>query len=449
MKKFYAIFAAALMSVSVFAAKDVVPSDEVLADYYEAGNVCVCFFVPGEMNCNNIVVTGSFNGWKSTIEDCVAVEAVEGFDGWYVASFAPEEEPDPEKGIQAKPIMTDADGKFNWDYQVGAATAIRGGVQVVQGGYEGEIDLINYGVDAPNVFTVDAWKQNPCDAVYHNYKFTVISDGCDGYVLPFIVGSFTNWSFEQMQYDVEKSMELGTDVYTYSVKAAENSPFQFVSGLWDDEGGIAVEPSWSDLAYLQKLIDDAWVRIPGESGDNLLTHEDANITVDVRAEDLRWARCAEIITHNYKITAKLPVCEGAPASVQIRGGWAEGMWSNGLVMAPADAEGEWGVTLEAAEGNEFKFCQDAEGDEGWANQIQVYNEETDEWKDAGNERFGQEENIVINYQDGLHKWTACAEAPHGIENVTLSENAQKVIVDGNLYIVRDGKMFNAQGAQVR
>ena len=37
----------------------------------------------------------------------------------------------------------------------------------------------------------------------------------------------------------------------------------------------------------------------------------------------------------------------------------------------------------------------------------------------------------------------------GIENVVMTEKAQKVIVDGVLYIVRDGKMFNVQGAQVR
>ena len=37
----------------------------------------------------------------------------------------------------------------------------------------------------------------------------------------------------------------------------------------------------------------------------------------------------------------------------------------------------------------------------------------------------------------------------GVENVVLGEKAQKVIVDGVLYIVRDGKMYNVQGAQVR
>ena len=42
-----------------------------------------------------------------------------------------------------------------------------------------------------------------------------------------------------------------------------------------------------------------------------------------------------------------------------------------------------------------------------------------------------------------------AEAPQGIENITLTEKAQKVVVDGVVYIVRDNKLFNLQGAQVR
>ncbi len=37
----------------------------------------------------------------------------------------------------------------------------------------------------------------------------------------------------------------------------------------------------------------------------------------------------------------------------------------------------------------------------------------------------------------------------GIENILLEEKVQKVVVDGVVYVVRDGKMFNLQGAQVR
>jgi hypothetical protein len=40
-------------------------------------------------------------------------------------------------------------------------------------------------------------------------------------------------------------------------------------------------------------------------------------------------------------------------------------------------------------------------------------------------------------------------AGQGIENVVLTESVKKEVVDGVLYIVRDGKMYNVQGAQVR
>ena len=39
--------------------------------------------------------------------------------------------------------------------------------------------------------------------------------------------------------------------------------------------------------------------------------------------------------------------------------------------------------------------------------------------------------------------------PTGIEHIVLTEKAQKVIMDGVIYIVRDGKLYNLQGAQVR
>ena len=41
------------------------------------------------------------------------------------------------------------------------------------------------------------------------------------------------------------------------------------------------------------------------------------------------------------------------------------------------------------------------------------------------------------------------EEEQGIENIELTEEAKKVVMDGSLYIVRDGKIFNAQGIRVR
>lgn len=294
--KIFTIFFSIVVSVSAFASRDVVPTDADLANYYNQGDACVCFYVPIEIDCNNIVVTGSFNNWSSNVAMCAAVEPVEGYSGWYVTSFTPEAEPDATKGIQIKPIMLTVIGAFNWNYQVGAATAIRGGVQVAPGAYSGEIDLIHFGTDAPNVFAVDGWKENPCTVVFHNYTVTVISDGCDGLVIPFIVGGMNNWRFQQMQIDVAKSLENNAPTYSISFTAAEGTAYQIVSGGMDPVTGLVdstAMPEWSDIAYIQKYDaeNDSWVRYKGADGDNQLTYETTNIIYDLRADTLRWARC--------------------------------------------------------------------------------------------------------------------------------------------------------------
>ena len=301
MKKFYAFLAAALMSVSVFAAKDAVPSDAVLQNYYEEGQLCVCIYVPAEMACSDVVFVGTYNknandDWITELNTLAKFDAVDGYDGWYVVAVNDETPADFQdgKGIQGKPVILDQNGTFNWQYQVGAATKIRGGVEIVSGAYEGEVDLVHYTKDAPNVFTIDALKGgNPCTAVFHNYTITVISDGCEGFAVPYLIGDMTSWAFQQMQVNVTKTQELGAPVYDYSFKCAEGMQYQVVSGLMGADGTIVAEPAWSDESYLQKLVDGLWVRIPGVSGDNQLTGADAEILIDVRAEDLRWARCVD------------------------------------------------------------------------------------------------------------------------------------------------------------
>ena len=49
----------------------------------------------------------------------------------------------------------------------------------------------------------------------------------------------------------------------------------------------------------------------------------------------------------------------------------------------------------------------------------------------------------------IAKGTVSVQWKAAIENIILTEKVDKVIVDGVLYIVRDGKLFNLQGAQVR
>jgi hypothetical protein len=351
--------------------------------------------------------------------------------------------------------MLDANGAFSWQYQIGAATIIRGGVQSIAG-LPGEIDLVNYGTDAPNVYTVDAWKNNPCTAIYHNYKVSVYNDGCNGYVVPFLVGDMNNWKFTQMQYDDALSTDDVT-VYSMSFKAAEGSRYQVVSGLMDDEGEIATAPSWTDDAYIQVYKDEQWQRLTGPDGKyDLLTGEEANIVFDLRPDTVRWARCDDSPLEYVVMWVNLPA-ENCPEKVEIIGTFDA--WE-GTPMEKLD-NGWFFVELEAKQSQFFKFRSGVgeTSDDKWATELELYDAD-DVWAKIadGQLTFGK------LWQEDTYKGTPCksieldfsdpevgrwATKEQGIENVVLTEQAQKVVVDGVIYIIRNNKMFNLQGAQVR
>ena len=51
--------------------------------------------------------------------------------------------------------------------------------------------------------------------------------------------------------------------------------------------------------------------------------------------------------------------------------------------------------------------------------------------------------------DWWHNCIYVVKEQEGIERIVLTEKATKMVVDGVMYIVRDGKMFNVNGAQVK
>ena len=61
----------------------------------------------------------------------------------------------------------------------------------------------------------------------------------------------------------------------------------------------------------------------------------------------------------------------------------------------------------------------------------------------GENENGEYHNYEIKGGDLVH-----ADA-QGIENVVLTEKAQKIMIDGVMYIIRDNKIYNLQGAQIR
>ena len=440
MKKLFAFVAVALFSVATFASREVVPSDADLASY-ATKTYTMCIY--NESACNGIVLNGTYAGWPNAADHATLLDfvAVEGFEGWYVVTWEDATDPASDGGVQAKPIQLDGSGLFNWDYQLGPdAELIRGTADLLPGNNGTEVDIKNI---QPGIVVIDvkSWKNNPCTAVYHVYNVALVSPDCndEDYVVPAISGGFNGWAQEAMTMNELKTAErqqagLPGAVFEISFKAAEGSEFKFRSA---EEWG----KDWTNELKAYNAEDDAWGAFNG--GANLVLGEETEIMYDLGDPELySWNNCEKPIEieekeFDYAITvANAPVC--GEAVLAIVGGYEACGWTVANAVAVVDGA----AALHAKNTDEFKFLDKSVGD--WSNEVQGFAQTTFYAADLAD---GEEDGKIAIDLAGTY-FAACAEEK-GIENIVLTEKAQKVVVDGVIYIVRDNKMFNLQGAQVR
>ena len=449
MKKLFAFVATALISVAMFASREVVPSDADLASY-ATGTYTMCIYNDGA--CNGIVLNGTYAGWPNAADHATLLDfvAVEGFEGWYVVSWNDTTGAESKDGgVQAKPIQLDGSGLFNWDYQLGPdAELIRGTADLLPGNNGTEVDIKNIGAGIV-VIDVKSWKNNPCTAVYHTYKVSLVSPDCndEDYITPAISGGFNGWAQEAMTLNELKTAERQNEnlpgaVFEISFRAAEGSEYKFRSAA---EWGA----DWSNELKEYDAENDEWKAFNG--GANLVLGEETEITYDLGDPTIySWNNCEKPQPEDstvYVTVVYLKAPAGAPAEgVEIIGTFDN--WA-GTAMA-LENSGEYFAELNVMGFQEFKFRQAG----SWDNEIVtaadgagLANIRFDSlWEDViYNDGPAKEIRIDLSSEDYVWK----ANWVEGIENVVLTEKAQKVVVDGVLYIVRDNKMFNVQGTQVR
>ena len=448
MKKLFAFVAAALFSVATFASREVVPSDADLASY-ATGTYTMCIYNEGV--CNGIVLNGTYASWPNDADHAKLLDFVEvtGFEGWYVVSWNDTTGAETKDGgVQAKPIQLDGSGLFNWDYQLGPdAELIRGTATLVPGNNGTEVDIKEIGAGIV-VIDVKSWKNNPCTAVYHTYKVSLVSPDCneDDFVVPAISGGFNGWAQEALTLNELRTAErqqqnLPGAVFEISFKAAEGSEFKFRSAV---EWGA----DWSNELKEYDAENDAWNAYNG--GNNLVLGEETNPVYDLGdPAKYSWTNCEkpeplDSTVYYTRLTLKAPA-NGPAAGVEIIGTFDN--WA-GTAMA-LDNTGAYFVELNVMGFQEFKFREAGT----WDNEI-VYaasgvgltNMKFEQlWQDDTHEGTPCK-SIEIDFSGEDYVWKANWQ---GIENVVLTEKAQKVVVDGVLYIVRDNKMYNVQGTQVR
>ncbi len=285
MKKISIIMVALFAALSTFAAKETVPTDADLADYYLKGQLCVCVYFEEEV-CNDVVFVGSYNGWVTDdVSTLAKFETVTGFDGWYVVAVTDSTLiKDPTGSIQGKPVQLTKDGKFDWDYQTGDVdswTLVRGTV-TIEAGYSGEANLQGYSTAAPVVLISSYFKNHnsPCVAeIRHDYtvnlKAPICADAESNYFAPAIIGSFNGWS-----EGVAMELNEETMVYSYTFNDKEGGAFKF-KALGDTD--------WSN--QIQILVKDSTGADIWEDNPNITLTADSVVDVDYSAG--RYTQCVE------------------------------------------------------------------------------------------------------------------------------------------------------------
>ncbi len=438
MKKLYAFFAAALMSASMYATA---PTAADLANEYDVvNNVVFCIQFTGDADvCNDIRFIGTPNNWgkgDGTTEawsNCEKFNPVPGFDGWYAAELP------YSAGFEGKPAQEPSDGAFTWDYQCGDKNAwvyVDGLELDITDGYADECNIKAAAAGA-YIYQLKYWKKHksPCVAVVkHQYSITLYApDACPD-MKPAIAGDDMGWSSNEMTVGLDEDLNT---IYTYNFEGQEGHGFKFKE---------LTDTDWSN--ELQYYIDstDTWSNF-----DNIELTADSVIVLDFSDNSkYRFALCDGEEAEHTVLSVNLPALN-CPEAVEIIGtfdGW------QGTAMEQLET-GWFFVELDAKASQYFKFRSAG----SWAQEIEVYDAENEEWAKIGDNQyvFGQ------LWTDDTYKGTPCKlieldmsdpdkfrwTGAEGIENIVLTEKAQKVVVDGVLYIVRDNKMFNVQGTQVR
>ena len=148
-----------------------------------------------------------------------------------------------------------------------------------------------------------------------------------------------------------------------------------------------------------------------------------------------------------------------PENIEVAGTFEAGAW--GMRVFNGDwytcnedlyTSAEDTLKFRDADNHDIVLCQripaNGEGEDKWVQLLLKCSDfEVVSWK--GEMVRVIEEQDFSNATDFAWKEGMPEPSPEGIENIVLTEQAQKMVVDGVLYIIRDNKLYNVQGVQVK
>jgi hypothetical protein len=417
----------------------------------------------------------------------IKCEPLTGFNGWYVAVV-----PAIEGDNQGKPVQLSECGKFEWRYQCGLYGTIElvsGDVTISAGaggkgedGLQSETDLTNWSLTEPTIITMSAWQESPCavECDEHRYTIRLYDPFCEANpdFTPWLRGTFNNWGDAVEMTMIEEEIDgEAVAVWTYTTDPITSLEFKWNNSSdkdnWANQFQYFVEPENEGEEGTWKDFDNFKVNNDVAKANNYVVEYDFSDETKYR-----YGQCGvEVIEYDetpYNVTVNAILPEGAPeAGVEIIGDFDE--WT-GTEMTVN--EGTYTATVVMSEATNFKIREagnwdnqivaiDAEGNVANLDNILVYNVingaydfATTDWtvadptaavpaRIAMDEELGTQ-TITIDFSDATkYAWTTTA--PTGIMDIRLDNNqgTRKIMIDGQLYIIRNNAMFNALGTQVR
>lgn len=473
MKKFYAFLAVALMSVSMFAAQ---PTKDDLTQYMKEGHYVACFSTPAESTCNDIVWIGTYNKWNSEDTEMLVCEPLPGFDGWYyvvVPVYFNDEKGEEENN--GKPVQLSECGKFDWRYQCGlygTITLVSGDVTISAGaGGKGpnqdqkETDLNGWSTEEPTIIEMTAWQESPCNVECNEHKYTIrlYDPFCEAHpeFQPYLRGTFNNWGDAVAMNMIEETIDgEPVAVWVYETAPITSLEFKWNNSTdkdnWDNQFEYFNEETgnWSQFENFKSV-----------EGQYVYEYDYSDET------KYRYAQCSavELDTTEYEVAVTVIVPANIPeAGVEIVGTFDK--WA-GTAMT-AGENNTYTATLMMSAATKFKIREvatDKAEEDKWDNQIVILSTDLEGKTVAKNMPDIIVNNIIIGdtdyaiavWEEEEHslnidlsdatKYAWSKDVNTGLVNVEMlrEKNVKKVLINGNLYIIRNNGVFNAMGTQVQ
>lgn len=261
-------------------------------------------------------------------------------------------------------------------------------------------------------------------------------------------GTYNNWNTNPAEMAKFAPLE-GFEGWYYVAVTDYASNIQGKPVQLKNDGSFAWEYQTGDVDSWE-LISGYVEIVPGYGNESDLVGYSTTEPVIMISKYFKDSPC-HVLERDYIIRLKAPNCAGEdsvyyePAIIGSFNNWTEGVAAN----YKDDATAEYVFLVSTNEGGEFKFR--ALGITDWSNEILVLNEDG-MWMTNPNIRFGAETEIFVDYSEG--KYTLCEESgdPTDLEDIqspSSRTNCQKILRDGQLIILRDGKTYTVMGTEIK